>query len=74
MRLNRHDAEIVEPSFGSINAIGDVEAVARHWQVAHKEARRGIIRSGDCVTKDDGVLWIADTHHTLAQIIVESDP
>ena len=71
MRLDRHNAEIVEPSLGLVGAVADDEMVAAQGLVAHIESRSCVVSRGYSVAKNDMVLFVADADDTFTQIIVE---
>ena len=71
MRLDRHNSEVVEPSFGLVGAIADDEMVATQGLVAHIESRSCVVTRSYGVAKNDMVLSVADTDDALTHIIVE---
>ena len=71
MRLDRHNSEVVEPSFGLVGAIADDEMVATQGLVAHIETRSCVVSRSYGVAKNDMVLSIADTDDAFTHIIVE---
>ena len=71
MRLDRHNSEVVEPSFGLIGAIADDEMVTTQGLVAHIETRSCVVSRSYGVAKNDMVLSIADTDDAFTHIIVE---
>ena len=71
MGPDRHDAEIVEPSFSFIRAVADDEMVAAQGLVAHIESRSCVVSRSYGVAKNDLVLSVADADDALTQIIVE---
>ena len=73
MRLNRYEAEVVEPSFSRVGAVADDEMITRHRQVAHEVTHFGIGESRCLFAKQDGVLCIADGHSANTHVVVEID-
>ena len=71
MRLDRHNSEVVEPSFGLIHAVADDEVVATQGLVAHIESRSCVVSRSYGVAKNDMVLSVADADDALTHIIVE---
>ena len=71
MRLDRHNSEVVEPSFGLIGAIADDEMVATQRLVAHIESRSCVVSRSYGVAKNDMVLSVADADDAFTHIIVE---
>ena len=71
MGPDRHDAEIVKPSFGLIGAVADDEVVAAQGLVAHIESRSCVVSRTYGVAKNDLVLPVADADDALTHIIVE---
>ena len=56
MRLNRHDAEIVEPSFGLIYTVADDEVIAAQRLVVKVIPIRGIVIGLNRVANDNGMV------------------
>ena len=71
MRLDRHNSEVVEPSFSFIRAVADDEMVAAQGLVAHIESRSCVVSRSYGVAKNDMVLSVADADDALTHIIVE---
>ena len=71
MRLDRHNAESIEPSHGLVVAVADDEMVAVKRLVAHIESRSCVVSRSYGVAKNDMVLSVADADDALTQIIVE---
>lgn len=71
MRLDRHNSEVVEPSFGLVGAIADDEMVATQGLVAHIETRSCVVSRSYGVAKNDMVLSVADADDAFTHIIVE---
>ena len=71
MRLDRHNSEVVEPSFGLVGAIADDEVVAAQGLVAHIESRSCVVTRSYGVAKNDMVLSVADADDALTHIIME---
>ena len=67
----RHNAEIIEPSFGLIHAVADDEVVATQGLVAHIESRSCVVSCSNGVAKNDMVLSVADADDALTHIIME---
>ena len=71
MRLDRHNSEVVEPSFGLIGAVADDEVVAAQGLVAHIESRSCVVSRSYGVAENDMVLSVADADDAFTHIIVE---
>ena len=71
MRLDRHNSEVVEPSFSFIRAVADDEMVAAQGLVAHIESRSCVVSRSYGVAKNDMVLSVADADDAFTHIIVE---
>ena len=74
MRPDRHNPEIVEPSFGLIGAVADHKMVAVQRLITHLELPPNIGKSLDGVANHQGTLFACDAYCAVAEIFMELNP